>query len=398
MKVKIIAVGTEVLTGLTLNTNAAYIGSRLSEEGYIMNKSVVVADDREELLDELTSSKEDIVILTGGLGPTIDDFTKEVVAKYLGVNLLHSEEVLDKIKARFAKYNVKMDQSNLQQALVFENGVTLNNNNGTAPGFVIKGDKIIVLLPGPPKEMKPMFEEVVSKHLSLSQKVYHLGYKLVGIGESSCEGLLRNFYHHYPNVEIAPYALDGEIKYLLRSNNHSDLIECDTAFKAIFSEYIIGDYKTNIFKEVFELLVSKEKTISFAESCTGGLATSKLVDIPGSSKVLNESIVTYANEAKTKYLNVREKTLDEFGAVSVECVREMLEGLSKETGADVNVAISGIAGPDGGTKEKPVGLVYVGVLFEGEFSVDEYHLVGSRTTIRERACHMVFRKVYKMLK
>lgn len=398
MKVKIIAVGTEVLTGLTINTNAAYIGSRMTEEGYQINKSTVVADDRVELLKELHHSDEDIIVLTGGLGPTVDDFTKEVVSSYVGINLVRSEEVLKRIKKRFEKYNVVMDQSNYQQALVFEEQEILFNDNGTAPGFFIDGKQKLILLPGPPKEMIPMFEAVLGDKLALDKELHHLGYKLVGIGESSCEGLLRGFYERHPNVNIAPYALSGEIKYILRSNSLIDLDRCNNEFKEIFSKYIIGDYTTTIYDEVLRLLKDRKLFISFAESCTGGMATSKLVDLPGSSSVLIESIITYGNSAKSKYLNVSTNTLNQFGAVSYECVEEMILGLEKQTSADVNVAISGIAGPGGSTPDKPVGLVYIGVKYKDKVFVKDYNFVGNRTSVRERATHMAYRNIYRLLK
>jgi len=398
MKVKIIAVGTEVLTGLTINTNAAYIGNRLTEEGYVINKSVVIADDRLELLKELKSSTEDLIILTGGLGPTVDDFTKEVVSDYLGNKLVHNEEVLERIKERFKQYQVEMDQSNYQQALVFNHGDILQNNHGTAPGFFIDGEMKFALLPGPPKEMIPMFESLVSSKLTLDIQHFHVGYKLVGIGESTCEGKLRGFYEKFPNVEVAPYALNSEIKYLLRSDNQDDLKECNLAFQKLFKDFIIGDYKTNLYEVVMNRLVQNKMKISFAESCTGGMAASKLVDIPGSSQVLDEALVTYANSAKTKYLGVKETTLSTFGAVSHECVTEMVEGLADKTDADVSVAISGVAGPGGGSKEKPVGLVYIGVKVADQVSIKPYHFVGDRISVRERATHMAFRKIYEMLK
>ncbi len=397
MKVKIISVGTEVLTGLTVNTNAAYIGNRLTEEGYKVNKACVVADDRFELFNELENSSEDLIILTGGLGPTIDDFTKEVVSKHCQIRLIHSEEILMKIEDRFQKYNVQMDKSNYQQALVFEGQTIINNDNGTAPGFLIEGHPKYILLPGPPKEMIPMFEAVLADYLTLDKELYHLGYKLVGIGESSCEGLLRGFYEQHSNVEVAPYALDGEIKYILRSDDSEALKKCAVAFKKLFKNYIIGDYKTTLYNEVLKQLVDKELQVSFAESCTGGFAVNKLVELSGSSKVLNEAIVTYGNEAKMKYLNVKQETLEEFGAVSYQCAKEMALGLKDNTNADALVAITGIAGPMGGSEEKPVGLVYIAVLLGDDLVIEECNFNGNRTYVRERATHKAYQILFKLL-
>jgi len=399
MKVKIISVGTEVLTGMTINTNAADIALRFEEEGYEIRKTVVVGDDREVLLEELSNSFEDVIILTGGLGPTIDDFTKNVVSEFLNENLVVSEEVISKIKTRFVLLNRVMDDSNLQQGLVFENGEIIDNQNGTAPGlYFLKGNQKIILLPGPPKEMKPMLEYVIMKYFVASNERFKEGYKLVGVGESTCEGMLKGFYEKHPNVYVAPYALDREIKYMFTSNNQNDLDKCLEEFKAIFNKYIIGDYHESIYKVVLGLLKKRKYTISFAESCTGGMAVSRVVDLAGSSSVLNESYVTYSNKAKSRILGVQEKTLNIFGAVSEECVIEMVEGLHKISKSDVCISISGIAGPGGGTKEKPVGLVYLAIKVNGKIEVIKTQILGNRQKVREYSTHLCYKKVYDMLK
>ena len=265
--------------------------------------------------------------------------------------------------------------------------VLLKNGRGTAPGLYVKVDgKRIVLLPGPPIELRPMLREII-QYLKgeIGVKLHSRGFKLVGTGESHMEKYLEGFYEQYPNVNIAPYADLGQIKYVFTSLNEDDLDRCMDAFYEKFNQYIFGDLDDTLEGVVVKLLKESNKTISFAESCTGGMIASTIVNISGSSTVFKESFVTYSNDAKMKYLKVPFKVLEEFGAVSNECAHEMANGLFKQTKADVCLSVTGIAGPTGGTEEKPVGLVHFGLYHNGKIKTAKRVFNGNRTMVRSRA-------------
>lgn len=351
MKTAIITVGKEVLTGKTINTNLATISRRLNEIGIDVNRSIVIDDIKEEYYKILDFCESELIIFTGGLGPTIDDITRETVIGYFKVDTYLDENILKDIKDYFARIKVKMEDTNDKQAYFPKDSIILYNELGTAPGVIFKANnKTIVLFPGPPHEMLPMLDkllEYLKKEMNI--KLYSKGFRLVGTGESTMEKALTGFYEKHPLVNIAPYASVGEIKYVFTSSDKAQLDETMNEFYHKFQEFIYGDLNDTLEGVIVDKLIKKNIIISVAESCTGGLLASKIVNVSGSSKVFKEGLVTYSNDAKIKYLGVLKETLNKEGAVSKEVAYEMAMGLAKVTSADIAVSITGIAGPTGGT-------------------------------------------------
>lgn len=408
MKCEILSVGTEILLGDILNTNSRYLSKELANLGIDVYYHQVVGDNRERILKALKEafSRSDIIITTGGLGPTKDDMTKEIVAEFLGMDMYLHEESLKKIEDYFKKMGRVPVKSNEKQAYFPKEAIILENNNGTAPGAIFEKDgKAIIVLPGPPKEMEPMFNESVRKYLeSLT------GYTIVsevlrvfGIGESEAENKLQDLIDNGKNPTIAPYAKEGEVTFRITAKG-KDEEEARRLIKPLKEEvynrlgnliYNTGD--VSIQETVGEMLVNKNMTIGVSESCTGGLVSAKLIEYPGISSVFLEGAVTYSNEAKMRTLNVKKDTLEKFGAVSEETAREMAEGIAKRCGARIGVSTTGIAGPGGGTEEKPVGLVYIGVYIDGETKVERHVFSGNRSAVRNKASMTALNMVRKSL-
>ena len=387
MKTAIITVGKEVLTGKTINTNLRTIATRLNQIGIDVNRSFVIDDKIEEYYKILDFIDDDLIIFTGGLGPTVDDISRETVIKYFDVPTYYNQDILKEIKTYFDHIDVEMKDTNNKQALFPKESIILHNKLGTAPGVIFEANnKTIVLFPGPPHEMYPMLEELI-KYLKdkMNIQLFSKGYRLVGTGESTMEKSLQGFYDSYPNVNIAPYASVGDIKYIFTSNNQVDLASAMKEFSQKFHKYIYGDLNDTLEGVVVEKLTQKKMVISVVESCTGGMLASTITNVSGSSKVFNESIVTYSNEAKKKYLDIPLDTLKTKGAVSQESAYEMAKNLYDKTDSDITVSITGIAGPTGGTSLKPVGLVYFGVCHKGETKTYKKMFNGNRNMIRRRA-------------
>lgn len=399
MRTLVINVGKEVLTGKTVNTNLTFIARELKQIGIDVSRSFIIDDQVEEYFKVLDIADEDLVIFTGGLGPTIDDITRETVLDYYQKEVYIDKDLLDTIQRYFDRVGLTMKDTNNKQALMTKGAISLKNNNGTAPGLFFTADsKTIILLPGPPHENKPMMKQVIEL-LKKDQDdiLYSDGFKLVGTGESWMEDKLKGFYEKHPNVSIAPYASAGEIKYIFTSLNQGDMKNCMNEFKSIFHDFIYGNLEDELPNVVVDLLGHNNLTISAAESCTGGMFAGAITSVSGSSNVINESYVTYSNEAKQKILGVSSKTLTSSGAVSETCVIEMVQGLAIKTKANVCVSISGIAGPKGGTKEKPVGLVYFGLLINGEIYTFRKVFNGNREKVRQRAVIFIFNEIRKLL-
>ncbi|MGV3076224.1 competence/damage-inducible protein A [Clostridium baratii] len=408
MKCEILSVGTEILLGDILNTNSRYLSNELANLGIDVYYHQVVGDNRERILSALNEafSRSDIIITTGGLGPTKDDMTKELVAEFLGMDMYLHEESLKKIEDYFKKMGRIPVKSNEKQAYFPKEAIILENNNGTAPGAIFEKDgKAIIVLPGPPKEMEPMFNESVRKYLeSLT------GYTIVsevlrvfGVGESEAENKLQDLIDNGKNPTIAPYAKEGEVTFRITAKGKNE-DEARKLIKPLKEEvynrlgnliYNTGD--VSIQETVGEMLVNKNMTIGVSESCTGGLVSAKLIEYPGISSVFLEGAVTYSNEAKMRTLNVKKDTLEKFGAVSEETAREMAEGIAKRCGSRIGVSTTGIAGPGGGTEEKPVGLVYIGVYIDGETKVERHVFSGNRTAVRNKASMTALNMVRKSL-
>lgn len=395
MNAEILCVGTEILLGDIVNTNTQYLARRLSDIGITVYHQGVVGDNRDRLKEsyKLAFKRADIVITTGGLGPTKDDLTKEVGAEYFGRSLLLDNHSLERIKEYFSKMGKGINEGNKKQAYFPEGGIILQNNNGTAPGCIVKdGSKYLILLPGPPKEMKLMFEESVVPFLKKLSNVtlYSKVLRICGIGEGFMAEMIDDIIERQTNPTVAPYAKEGEVTLRITAKAQDEkealsLIEpVEKEIRERLGNNIYGEGDTSLEEAVAKILIDKKLTIALAESCTGGLIASKLVNCPGISSVFLEGAVTYSNDAKMRRLNVKADTLDKYGAVSEETAREMVLGIRETAESDIGISVTGIAGPDGGTPEKPVGLVYVGLCIKGNVKVKKLLLSGNREKIRNR--------------
>lgn len=396
MKAEIVAIGTEILLGDIVNSNAQYLGKELAALGIDMYYQQVVGDNEERIIHAFNEgfSRSDIIITTGGLGPTNDDITKEVAAKYFNKSLIPDEESIKNIKAYFKSRERKMPENNLKQGLIPEEAIIIKNNNGTAPGVIIEEDnRIMIILPGPPKEMKPMFEETVKPYLQKKANSILVSkmIKILGVGESSVAEDLKDLMDNQTNPTIAPYA--KEIGVVLRitakAENEESALQLikpmEKEIKKRLGDNVFATEDISIEEVVAKLLLDKKLTISTAESCTGGMIASTLINYPGISDVFLEGAVTYSNDAKHNRLGVKIETLNKYGAVSEETATEMAIGIAKTAGTNVSIVTTGIAGPGGGTDEKPVGLVYIGVCVNNEVTVHKHIFRGSRERVRLQA-------------
>lgn len=396
MTAEIICVGTEILLGNIVNTNAAYLSERLAALGISVFFETTVGDNpkRVEEVIKTGMKRSDILILSGGLGPTKDDLTKEIAAKACGQDLVEDEEAKKRLITYFTSIKRPMTENNLKQAMVPEDCTVLYNSNGTAPGMVINAPdgKKVVLLPGPPGELVPMFHDQVEPILSKLQPgiLYSKVVKIDCLGESYVETQIMDLIDEQSNPTVAPYAKLGEVHLRVTAKADSEeeakklVMPMVEELRSRFGSkiYTIEEEET-LEDVVVKMLEEKNETIACAESCTGGLLAGRIINVPGASNVLNESFITYSNEAKSKYLGVRKETLKEHGAVSEETAREMAEGVLKASGADVGVGITGLAGPGGESGTKKPGLVYIGVSRRGNTEVKKYDLKGNRAKIRE---------------
>lgn len=395
MKCEILAVGTEILLGDIVNTNAQYIAKRLSDIGIFVYHQSVVGDNPERLKEayDLAFTRADLVITTGGLGPTKDDLTKETAFEYFDKTSVLHEESFKYIEEIFKKSNRTVSESNRKQAFFPSDAIVLKNNNGTAPGCIIEeGDKVLVMLPGPPREMKPMFEESVIPYLKKFSKEILVSkvLRVIGIGESAAADMLGDILDN-ENPTVAPYAKEGEVTFRVtaKASNEEEakalIMPIEAKVRDILGDNIYGEGNTCLEEVLGQLLIEKGLTIATAESCTGGMVAARLINYGGISASFLEGAVTYSNDAKISRLGVKEETLKEYGAVSHEVAEEMAIGICKTSGAHVGLSTTGIAGPGGGTNDKPVGLVYIGLCYRGEVVTRELNLSGNRQKIRERA-------------
>lgn len=397
MNAEILAVGTEILLGDIVNTNAQFIAQGLAELGIGVYYQSVVGDNPERMKKamHIAFDRADVIITTGGLGPTEDDLTKEIGAEYFGRKLVLDQKALDRIEAYFEKMKRPMTENNKKQAMIPEGAIPLYNDNGTAPGIIIENEnKILIMMPGPPREMKPMFTEQVKPYLASKQE-YTLVSKILriaGVGESAMETKVKDLIDSQTNPTVAPYAkvVDAVLRVTAKGKNEEEaekIIEpVADEIRSRFGISVYAEGETTMQETVAKMLIDRNKTIAVAESCTGGLVASQLIEYPGVSKVLIEGAVTYSNDAKMRRLGVKAETLEKFGAVSAETAAEMAEGIAKTAGSDIGLSTTGVAGP-GPSEGKPEGLVYVGVYINGKTCVKELHLAGGRSLIRERAAY-----------
>ncbi len=386
MKAEIVCVGTELLLGDIVNTNATFISKELARLGINVYHQSVVGDNSDRLKISLENAlnNNDMVITSGGLGPTYDDLTKETAAELFGLNLEFDESSMFDIEQYFKKINRPMTPSIKKQAYIPNGAIALKNDFGTAPGiFIEKNGKILVMLPGPPRELQPMFLNYVSPLLqkATGNTMFSRTVHIFDIGESAVETKLREIMTSSSNPTIAPYAKDGEV--LLRITASAENKEnAKKMISPIISdiEQIIG--KDNIYgidcgnlqTALVQKLREKHLKIATAESITGGLVSKRITEVSGSSEVLECGICSYSNRIKNNILGVRAETLRKHTEYSSECAKEMAEGVRKLSGADIAVSTTGIAGPSGGSDEKPVGLVYVGVSTKDKCFSKELHL------------------------
>lgn len=401
MKAEILAVGTELLMGQIVNTNAQYLSSKLPDVGVSVYYHSVVGDNPERLKEslELALKRCDVVITTGGLGPTQDDLTKETISQICRRQLVLHNESLEDIKAFFKKLGREMTQNNEKQAYMPENSIILKNNNGTAPGCIIEHhEKVIIMLPGPPSEMKPMFNDYVFPYFKkkCSYTIESKFLRVFGIGESAMETKILDLIDRQTNPTIATYAKEGEVTIRVSAKVEQGQ-EAEGLLYPVIEEIrkrtghcLYSEENKTLDQVASELLLENNLTLSAAESCTGGLVSQTLTNIPGISKVFMGGAVTYSNESKEEYLGVKKETLLKYGAVSRETAFEMAEGIRRRLKTDIGVSITGIAGPDGGTPEKPVGLVYIGLSSEKGTITKELRLLGNRSKIRTITALYVF--------
>ena len=386
MKGEIICVGTELLLGDILNTNARFLARELAALGITVHHQWVVGDNEGRLAELVRQAMErsDLLVFSGGLGPTADDLTKETVARCFGDTLRLEPEILETIREYFAATGRHMPPNNEKQALVPTKGGWFENHNGTAPAIWFQaGEKRAVLLPGPPGELVPLWTEQVGPFLADGRQVLHsLTLRITGMGESHVEERVGHLFEH-DNPTAAIYAKTGEVHIRItaraahRTEGERLCRDYAERFYQLLGDVIYGENEKDMEHTLVDALSDRGLTVSTAESCTGGLVSQRITQVPGASGVFGFGFCTYANEAKHKLLGVREETLNTVGAVSWQTAAQMALGAARVSGADIGISLTGIAGPGGGTPEKPVGLVYVGACRGGDVYVVKL-LLGSR--------------------
>jgi len=402
MIAEVVCVGTEILLGNIVNTNSAYLSEQCANLGLSLYYQTVVGDNDERMTEVIRTAvnRSDVVILSGGLGPTQDDLTKEITAEVMEKKLIedaHSREQIQRHLENYVKTqpNRKITENNWKQAMIPEGAIVLDNKNGTAPGLIIEDSgKSVILLPGPPNELVPMFEHQVFPYLRKKQPeiIYSKVVKICGIGESMVATDIADLIAQQTNPTIAPYAKTGEVHLRITAQAKSEE-EADQLIDPVVRKlqerfgrhiYTTDEHKT-LEETVLELLRERGFTLTTVESCTGGALSARIVNIAGASDVFKQGFITYSNCAKEKYVEVEKSILETEGAVSSKCAAAMAKGGSLTTGSDVAVSITGIAGPDGGTPKKPVGTVFIGCCIKNHTVVKEFRFNGERNKIREQS-------------
>ena len=371
MKTAILSVGTEILFGQIVNTNTVYLSQQMNMLGFDVMYHYTVGDNpkRVEEMIDLAFQDCDLILTTGGLGPTQDDLTKEVACKALDDTLVMMDDVLEEITKYFKTLGREMTENNKKQAIMPSRATVFHNDAGTAPGFALEKDgKYIICMPGPPREMKRMFQKSVVPFLQsmIDGALFYRQIRFFGIGESMLETQLLDLIDNQTDPTLATYAKEGECSLRIASKRATEeeaehaVDEMLEKVKERVGHYIYSCDDEELAQVVADRLMEQGLTLSSAESCTGGMFASTMTDIPGISQCFDRGLVTYSNQAKMEELGVSAGTLEKFGAVSEETALEMVEGLKRVSGSDVCISVTGIAGPGGGSEEKPVGLVYIG--------------------------------------
>jgi len=394
-RIELITLGDELLLGLTANTHLTWIGAELGRRGVLLERNVTITDEADAIAAQFRESwaRADVVITTGGLGPTCDDRTREALAACLGQKLVFDPAIEAAIRSRFAKYNRVPTPNNLKQAYKFERGEVLPNANGTAPGLLVEeGGKLLIMLPGPPNEMQPMFTEQVIPRLEkrgmLTDGEAYLQIRTVGVGESSLETLFESTFSRNPGLGIAFCAHQGQVDCRISSPDgrysreklHAIADEC----AALLGDNLLCFGHDSLARVVANQLKSQGRTLAVAESCTGGMLAASFADLCGACKFFQGGIVGYSNEAKMLLLDCPECLLTQHGAVSAECAVAMATGVAEQLGADYGLAITGFAGPAGGCGENPVGTVFIGLHAPGGDWSKQLNYPGPRETVKKR--------------
>jgi nicotinamide-nucleotide amidase len=410
---EIIAVGSEMLTPFRQDTNSLYLTAQLNDLGVEVAFKTIVGDKLKDIVRVTTTalSRADIVILSGGLGPTEDDLTREAVAQTLGLHLKRDPEILCSIEARFAAHGWKMSPNNFKQADVISGATVLTNDNGTAPGQWISGksdgkEKIVILVPGPPHELKAIVEGTVLERLRARiprQFIVSRVLKITGMGESACDARVAPIYKRFQDVNTTILAGPGEIQLHLQTRAESPeaaqkrVDELVNKVEEELGDFVYSDNGDSLEQIVSYYLQMRNATISVAESCTGGLVAERLTSISGSSRSFIGGAVVYSNGLKTQFADVQQDLIDVYGAVSEPVAKALAEGIRKTCGTTLGLGITGVAGPTGGTAEKPVGLVFHALASENGTEVVKRNFPGDRQRVRwfasQQALDMVRRKL-----
>ncbi|HEX6626080.1 MAG TPA: competence/damage-inducible protein A [Pyrinomonadaceae bacterium] len=394
---EIIAVGSELLTPHRTDTNSLWLTERLNSVGIEVKLKTVVGDDDARLKETISDAlkRSGVVITTGGLGPTEDDITRKIAARALGRRLMPDERVLEDIRAKFLHWGRKMPEINARQAMVLEGATVLDNPNGTAPGLYVEHEgRVVALLPGPPRELKPMFDREVLPRLAARAggvRVVRRVLRVTGMGESAVDERIAPVYRQYENPQTTILFTNSEIEIHLTAQGATEQ-EAELLLDGLAGqiEERLGDavfaFRGEKMEEVVGLrLAVAGFTLATAESCTGGLVAERLTEIPGSSHYFMEGVVTYSNESKTRLLGVPAELIEAHGAVSAEVAEAMAEGVKRRAGVDFGLSVTGIAGPGGGTETKPVGLVYIALADDAHTEHRRLMLPGDRHLIRWRS-------------
>ncbi|MDO4189074.1 MAG: competence/damage-inducible protein A [Lachnospiraceae bacterium] len=407
MTAEIICVGTEILLGNIVNTNAAYLAEKCAYLGISNYYQVVVGDNEARLLDAINTAKDraDVIFLVGGLGPTEDDLTKETAAKAFNVKLVEDDKAKENIISILSKRGLDITNNNYKQALVPEGSIVLYNDNGTAPGIIMEAEgTVTIMLPGPPNEFIPMVDKQVEPYFmdkGNGDVIYSKVVKIIGVGESKVADQIK-FLTAMTNPTVATYAKTGEVHVRVTAFADSE-DEAKTLVKPVVDKikemYGANVYTTNeaetLEESVVHMLSKRGLTITTAESCTGGLLAGTIVNAAGASDVFNGGFITYSNKFKKNMIGVKKTSLDKYGAVSEKVAKEMAKGAQREAKADVAISTTGIAGPGGGTKDKPVGLVYIGCAVKDKIYVEEFRFSGNRAKVRQSTVAMALSMVRK---
>lgn len=399
----IYAIGQELLEGSIVDTNSSYIAKKFLREGFVVREIKVLPDNISSIMDALERGikNNDFIITTGGLGPTFDDLTVDALSKFSGSELCLNEKILKELEEKMKRRGRDINEGHIKQVMLPRNSIVFNNIIGTAPGVGIEiGNKLIIALPGVPDEMKYIFNTEVLPYLGNkynSRPIFTSDLYFINIGEaevnrSIIESKIVDSVRTIINVSR------GKIIVRLRSFNKERVLDAEKLLKKNLSKFYFGKDEDTLEEIFVKTLLNNNITISTAESCTGGLISGFLTNVPGASRVYKGGVIVYSNEAKIKFLGVSEELLQRYGAVSYEVAYQMAINVSKKFNTNMSIAATGIAGPSGGTKEKPVGLVYIGVCVNGGSEVFKHIFSGSRKDIRERSVNIALSHALDILK